>query len=230
MSFEALVGLFVGLFAAVAEVSWELRSLGVLVASVSWEGQQRPGQLFYLTILTTCHRQRWRLRRRLKRLGCASRSSSARSGPSNFMLGLIRTAKFQWHRIALVMMVSRMHPLAEPFQAALASPLLLQYEPQNSRYREPEAYLALASCGLERGVRLVWAITTKQFLLGLRTQRSTGASEPGPILLCMGLFSRFSVPALRCTAEEALHRALAATIQARSAASPSCWHARSCRR
>jgi hypothetical protein len=63
------------------------------------------------------------------------------------MLGLIRTAKFQWHRIALVMMVSRMHPLAEPFQAALASPLLLQYEPQNSRYREPEAYLALASVG-----------------------------------------------------------------------------------
>jgi hypothetical protein len=34
LSFEALVGLFVGLFAAVAEVSWELRSLGVLVASV----------------------------------------------------------------------------------------------------------------------------------------------------------------------------------------------------
>src|SRR3982074_1215549 len=62
------------------------------------------------------------------------------------------------------------------------------------------------SCGLERGVRLVWAVTTKQFLLGLRTQRSTSASEPGPVLLCMGLFSRFSVPALRCTAEEALHR------------------------
>ena len=28
--------------------------------------------------------------------------------------------------------------------------------------------------------------------------------EPGPILLCMGLFSRFCVRALRCTAEEAL--------------------------
>jgi hypothetical protein len=34
LSFEALVGLFVGLFAAVAEVSWELRSLGVLVAAL----------------------------------------------------------------------------------------------------------------------------------------------------------------------------------------------------
>jgi hypothetical protein len=34
LSFEALVGLFVGLFAAVAEVSWEIRSLGVLVASI----------------------------------------------------------------------------------------------------------------------------------------------------------------------------------------------------
>src|SRR3982074_2609349 len=62
------------------------------------------------------------------------------------------------------------------------------------------------SCGLERGVRLVWAVTTKQFLLGLRTQRSTSASEPGPVLLCMGLFSRFLVPALRCTAGDALYR------------------------
>ncbi len=30
----------------------------------------------------------------------------------------------------------------------------------------------------------------------------------------MGLFSRFSVPALRCTAEEAPHRVLAVAIQA----------------
>src|SRR5947207_2833106 len=29
--------------------------------------------------------------------------------------------------------------------------------------------------------------------------------EPGPILLCMGLFSRFCVWALRCTADEYLH-------------------------
>jgi hypothetical protein len=29
--------------------------------------------------------------------------------------------------------------------------------------------------------------------------------EPGPILLCMGLFSRFCVWTLRCTAEEYLH-------------------------
>jgi hypothetical protein len=34
MSFEALVGVFIGLFAAVVEMNWELRSLGVVTASI----------------------------------------------------------------------------------------------------------------------------------------------------------------------------------------------------
>jgi hypothetical protein len=43
--------------------------------------------------------------------------------------------------------------------------------------------------------------------LGLRPDgwaREYCAPEPGRILLCMGLFSRFCVQAPRCTAEEAL--------------------------
>jgi hypothetical protein len=43
-------------------------------------------------------------------------------------------------------------------------------------------------------------VTTNHFLLVPRTQRSTSAAGSGPILLCMGLFSRFCVQALRCTA------------------------------
>ena len=53
-----------------------------------------------------------------------------------------------------------------------------------------------------------------------RLRQRTSAAEPAPILLCMGLFSRFSVPALPCTAEEAPHRVLAAAIQAQISRSP----------
>ena len=54
-------------------------------------------------------------------------------------------------------------------------------------------------------------MTTDHFLLVPRTQRGTSAANLGPILLCMGLFSRFCVQALRYTApyrvEDARERA-----------------------
>jgi hypothetical protein len=56
-----------------------------------------------------------------------------------------------------------------------------------------------AGRGLQDG--LGWAVTTDHLVPG-RKQRQR---EPGPILLCMGLFSFFCVWPLRCTAEEHLH-------------------------
>src|SRR6266851_1614040 len=44
-------------------------------------------------------------------------------------------------------------------------------------------------------------MTTAHFSFRARTQRSRSAASRGSLLLCMGLFSRFFVQALPCTAE-----------------------------
>ena len=55
-----------------------------------------------------------------------------------------------------------------------------------------------------RGMRSCWAVTTGHFALVPPEQRSTGAANRGRFLLCMGLFSRFCVRALRCTAQSVI--------------------------
>src|SRR5207248_1103378 len=47
----------------------------------------------------------------------------------------------------------------------------------------------------QSGMRSGWAVTTDHFSSLPRTQRSTSAARRHPILLCMGLFSRFCVRA-----------------------------------
>src|SRR5882762_8439358 len=49
-------------------------------------------------------------------------------------------------------------------------------------------------------MRLGWAVTTDHFSSRAPDATQHECCEPGPNLLCMGLFSRFCVRALRCTA------------------------------
>src|SRR3979490_116405 len=49
-------------------------------------------------------------------------------------------------------------------------------------------------------MRLGWAVTTDHFSSRAPNATQHECCKPGPILLCMGLFSRFCVRALRCTA------------------------------
>src|SRR3982074_854553 len=49
-------------------------------------------------------------------------------------------------------------------------------------------------------MRLGWAVTTDHFPPRAPDARQHEGCEPGPNLLCMGLFSRFCVRALRCIA------------------------------
>src|SRR5712671_5157845 len=53
-------------------------------------------------------------------------------------------------------------------------------------------------------MRLGWGRDDGPFFFSCPGRKPHERCEPGPILLCMGLFSRFCVWAPRCTAEEAL--------------------------
>src|ERR1700675_912007 len=55
-------------------------------------------------------------------------------------------------------------------------------------------------------MRLGWGGDEGRFFFSCPGRARHECGEPGPILLCMGLFSRFCVQALRCTAEETLRR------------------------
>src|SRR3979490_2601222 len=52
-------------------------------------------------------------------------------------------------------------------------------------------------------MRSGWAVTTDHFSSRAPNATQHECCELGPILLCMGLFSRFCVRALRCTAHSA---------------------------
>jgi hypothetical protein len=62
----------------------------------------------------------------------------------------------------------------------------------------------LDELGLWSGMRLGWGRDDGPFFFSCPGRKPHERCEPGPILLCMGLFSRFCVWAPRCTAEEAL--------------------------
>src|SRR6202171_5601831 len=53
-------------------------------------------------------------------------------------------------------------------------------------------------------MRLGWGRDDGPFFFSCPGRKPHERCEPGPILLCMGLFSRFCIWAPRCTAEEAL--------------------------
>ena len=53
-------------------------------------------------------------------------------------------------------------------------------------------------------MRLGWGPDDGQFFFSCPGRKPHERCEPGPILLCMGLFSRFCVWAPQCTSEEAL--------------------------
>src|SRR5882672_1759156 len=59
---------------------------------------------------------------------------------------------------------------------------------------------------LESGMRLGWAVTTDHFSSRAPNATQHECCEPGPILLCMGLFSRFCV---RASIRRQSHPALA---------------------
>src|SRR5450631_245770 len=73
--------------------------------------------------------------------------------------------------------------------------LLLRAEEEMLLYGQ-----ALARCGM----RLGWGRDDGPFFFACPGRKPHERCEPGPILLCMGLFSRFCVWAPRCTAGEAL--------------------------
>src|SRR5882724_8667167 len=81
-------------------------------------------------------------------------------------------------------------------------------------------------------MRLGWAVTTDHFSSRAPNATQHECCEPGPILLCMGLFSRFCVRAPRCTAkrvEDARERAYERVEDARERAYEAPRHVRDTR-